>query len=513
VRPLRPLALVLVLLGPATTAAAGPEQGDEDDEDDEDVAPMPEGAFVSPPRMAAPAPAVEMEYSFSDDLAGEMAPGGGATPGGTKDVNLLRALVDAGQFPRPQQVTPEGLFSEHDLPLIPPEPCDQLLCVHAEVSDANLVSDPRLHYLAQLGFSSAFAPEDLTRDPTEFVLVVDGSSSMAGRPLEVVRETIGTVLARLGPADHVTLIAFDRAPRLLVDAAAPGDIALLSGVAGLEAKGPSHLDAGLRAGVAVARRRMGAGRRARIMLFTDDRPTFGRDTPSAFVETARDAARLGIGLTTVGVGVHFDAALAREIAAIRGGNLLFFDDVERMRATFESDFDSLVTELAHDLMLVVDPAPGMRVGPVFGVPESAILRRDRGIELSVQTLFTSRRRGAIYFALDPVGRPNLPYTPARAGMDLGEVRLGYREVGGAARLSRVRLVTSRAATTSVGLTRGRLLVDEALAIQTAAERWHGVRDAAGARAILDPVAARLAASPDETLAEQRALVERLIGML
>jgi Ca-activated chloride channel family protein len=500
----------------------GPGPDDDDDDDDDDA-----------PRMhRAAAPSYDFEADFVDaemiapaapapadiGIDGDMAETLGATPGGAQDVNLVRALIEAGTIPRPEQITPEGLFSEHDLPLNAGATCDQLLCVHAEVTDAGLITEPDLHYLAQLGFSSSLAASGLQRPPLNLVFVVDTSDSMAGRPLEVVRESMFAVLGQLGPGDQVSIVRFDRTATRALPPTAVGESAIASAIATLSPNGISHLDAGMWAGVNLARvSGRGFDGSTRIMLFTDDRPTFGRDRPAAFVDAARVAAADGIGVTTVGVGTRFDAALAREVASVRGGNLMFFDDLERMRSTFEADFDTMVTELAHGLELVVDPAAGMRVTEVYGLPASAVQRRGDGIALSVETLFASKKKGAIYFGLSPVGRPNLPRVPARAGMLLGEVRLSYQEVGpesnGQARFSRAALTTLRRSRVSPGLRRGRLLVDEAIALRRAGTLVHDEGKREQALSLVRDLHARLLATDDTELAEQRELVGRLIGLL
>jgi hypothetical protein len=56
----------------------------------------------------------------------------GATPGGAQDITFFRDRVLAGEVPHPNTFTPEGLFSEHDLPLRAGPPCPQLLCVAGE---------------------------------------------------------------------------------------------------------------------------------------------------------------------------------------------------------------------------------------------------------------------------------------------------------------------------------------------------------------------------------------------
>src|SRR6185295_7385471 len=98
---------------------------------------------VAPMRMAAPSPSMP----FAADKMG-------ATPGGAQDINFAREQIRAGQVPHPNTFTPEGLFSEHDLPLDTGRRCNQLICLTAAAVPVDLLAQPEARTLAQLGFSS-----------------------------------------------------------------------------------------------------------------------------------------------------------------------------------------------------------------------------------------------------------------------------------------------------------------------------------------------------------------------
>src|ERR1051326_8714791 len=53
-------------------------------------------------------------FTCASSLAGTRL---GATPGGAKDIRFFRSGAARGEIPHPNTFTPEGLFSEHDLPL------------------------------------------------------------------------------------------------------------------------------------------------------------------------------------------------------------------------------------------------------------------------------------------------------------------------------------------------------------------------------------------------------------
>lgn len=484
--------------------------------------------------LLAPAPDRERErdrpshrkafsYDFEmDAVSGALAapsPGMGATPGGAQDIQYFRDRVKNGEIPHPNTFTPEGLFSEHDLPLAAGRACDQLLCTAGEATAATLLAQPEVQYLAQLGFSSGLDPRTFRRAPLNLVAVIDKSGSMSGQPLELVRESLYRVLDQLGPDDRLSIVLYgDRAHVHLSPTPARDKAAISARIAAIESAGSTAMEEGLRVGYELARTSArGFKGTTRVMLFTDERPNVGATDARSFMGMARDASRGGIGLTTVGVGVQFGAELATAISSVRGGNLFFFPDAARMTKVFREDFDTMVTELAHELKLEVKPAAGLKIAGVYGIPGKAIEWAPGGaIRLAVETIFLSRKKGAIYVAFAPAD-PHLPAPRVAAERPIGQVGLAYLEAAGAQpRTSAVDLVYKTGSTASVGLVRGARLVDQATALAGAAALHHEKNDQEGAYQLVHALAGLYRQDRDPELADERTLVfalERTLAKL
>ncbi|WAS98930.1 vWA domain-containing protein [Nannocystis punicea] len=452
-------------------------------------------------------------YDFAADalVEGMMAPSPsmGATPGGAQDIQYFRDRVKAGEVPHPNTFTPEGLFSEHDLPLAAGRTCDQLLCTVGEATGATLLAQPDVQYLAQLGFSSGLDPKTFKRAPLNLVAIIDKSGSMSGQPLDLVRESLLRVLDQLGPDDQLSLVLYgDRAHVHLSPTPARDKRAIAAHISTIESAGSTAMEEGLQVGYDLARRSGTAFKgTTRVMLFTDERPNVGATDKQSFMGMARDASRSGIGLTTVGVGVQFGAELATAISSVRGGNLFFFPDAARMTKVFREDFDTMVTELAYDLKLEVKPAAGLKIAGVYGIPGKAIEWAPGGaIRLSVETIFLSRKKGAIYVGFGPADR-NLPGPKQVADRPLGHVSLAYTEVAvGKPRSSAVDLVYKPGSNASVGLVRGARLVDQATTLSRAAALHHEQNDQEGAYQLVHALASLYRQDRDPELAEERTLV-------
>lgn len=339
----------------------------------------------------------------------------GATVGGAQDINFFRAGAGHGEVPHPATITAEGLFSAHDLPLDLGPTSNDLFVVQAAAVPARFEVLPEVTHLAQLGFSSGLAAATWHRAPLNLVAVVDKSGSMNGQPLALVRRSLHAALRQLGEGDQFSIVLYgDRsyvhlAPTPLT---ATSRSRIAQAIDDIASNGSTNMEAGLEVGYRLARTsgRNFAGT-TRVMLFTDERPNVGNTAAAGFMGMAEAAARDGIGLTTIGVGVQFGTELANRISGVRGGNLFFFPDAAEMTRTFAEDFDTLVTELARDFNVRIAPGRGYRIAGVFGLPSNLLRWDGDAIVLDVATIFASKRKGAIYFALS---RADAPVTGRRA---------------------------------------------------------------------------------------------------
>lgn len=477
--------LGFALLAAATAAAAAPRSDDEDD---------------ASPRAV---------YDFADDFAmGEMS----ASPGGAQDIAFFRDRVRDGEIPHPAVFTPEGLFSEHDLPAAKGARCGHLLCPRGQAIDARLLVQPEVRHLAQIGFATNIDAGKFRRAPMDLVAVVDVSGSMTG-VLPLVRASLLEVLRQLDADDRLGIVIYgDRAQVLLpptsVDGIARGRIERAIGR--LAAGGSTAMEDGLRTGYRVAARHSGRGRISRLMLFTDERPNVGASDAGSFMALARAGAREGTGLTTIGVGVQFGAELATAVSSVRGGNLFFFPHESAMLVKFEEELDTMVTELAHDVRLEIRPALGLRIAGIFGIPgEMARWTEGGGLEVEVETLFASRKGGAIFFALASDGKGALPTAKTPDGGTIATVQLDYSPVRGKRRSTGVAVTKVARARASAGLVRGALLVDEATALAEATRMHHEANDQEGAYQLVHALAGRFRRLPDATLTGERTLVLKL----
>lgn len=390
----------------------------------------------------------------------------GATPGGAQDIDYARDRIHAGEVPHPNTFTPEGLFSQYDLPLNDGRACTKVLCLAAAATRSNLLVQPEVRHLAQLGFSSSFDASTWRREPLSLVAVVDKSGSMDGAPLDTVKASLRQVARQMTSKDQLSIVLYGDTSHVHLSPTSLGQRdRVLASIDRIQSAGSTAMEEGLRVGYDLAHRTRTKFRGStRVMLFTDERPNVGATEAESFMAMARQASASGIGLTTVGVGTHFGAELATAISSVRGGNLVFFPNPTEMQTRFEKEFDTLVTELAHDFKLTIKPRSGFEIAGVYGLPGDLIRRvPGGGLELTVETIFLSREQGGIFFAFKPAGGGALP----AAGGPLADASVSYVDTKGTRQADRVSFSEWTGGVLPLGLRRGQLLVDEVTTLKRA----------------------------------------------
>ncbi|MGR4866380.1 vWA domain-containing protein [Caulobacter sp. LARHSG274] len=437
--------------------------------------------------------------------------------GGAQDVNHFRGEADAGRIPMPDTITPEGLMGDYDLMIPGQRACAAVLCLTGEAMPADLLAAPKDRLLVGLGFSSNVDAKTWKRAPLNLVAVVDKSGSMDGEPLDHVRASLRRIVRQLRPGDQISIVLYgDRSYRHLeptrIDAA--GRRKAEAAIDAIASEGSTNMEEGLRVGYDTAFASMPAFQGStRVMLFTDEQPNVGAVDADSFMGMAQEASRRGVGLTTIGVGVQFDASLAAQVAGVRGGNLYFLRDEKDVETVFSAKLDTMVSELAFDVTLTVKPHPGYRISAVYGAPAEALKAApDGATTLTVPTAFLSTNGGGLFVALAKAEDAAFLPEPALGPSDrLLDVKLAYVRASDGGAAGDTLTVAAAHGAPSEGLRLGRMLIDEFLVLRQATTLYHQASDEEGAYQALRKLDARLRADRDPRLSPERQLVGGLLS--
>jgi Ca-activated chloride channel family protein len=423
------------------------------------------------------------------------------TAGGNKDANFFRGEVIQERIPHPDSITAEGLFSGYDLQLQSKTQCAKLFCLIGESMPVDLIAQRDADILVGLSFATNLDAAKWHRPPLNLVAVVDKSGSMNGQPLALVRHSLQQVVKHMEPSDQLSIVLYgDRSHVHLppTKIAATSKAALSDVIRAIQSAGSTNMESGLRLGYQVADE---SGRAfngtTRVMLFTDEQPNVGATDAESFMGMAIAASKQGVGLTTIGVGVQFDAALATKISSSRGGNSFFMRDEKDVESLFATEFDTMVSELAHDVTIEITPNAGYRVAAVYGVPGELLAWQDkRSVTLTIPTVFLSTKGGGIFVALGRDTADKYLPKPLLTDLSLASVDLRYRPLSTDESVNDSLRVSAPATTPSKAMRTAAMLVDEFTVLREALNQFHVHNDTKAAYRVLTSMKSRLSAASD-----------------
>lgn len=451
-----------------------------------------------------------------DEMDAMIVTGMSVRQGGAQDIGHFRKAAADGEMPRPESLTVEGLFGEHDLSLPSSSGCAQLLCVVGETMPADFAVRSADKLFVGLGFASNLDQAQWRREPLNLVAVVDKSGSMSGEPLDLVRSSLVQILGQMREGDRLSIVLYGDVSEVYLK---PTDIAehrnaITEAISKIASAGSTNMEEGLKVGYATAfADAPGFKGNTRLMLFTDEQPNVGNTDADGFIGMARAASERGIGLTTIGVGVQFDAQLAARVSSTRGGNLFFISDAASVVRTFERQLDTMVSELAHDLELTLRPATGYRIAGVFGVPDNIMTETPEGaITVRLPTVFLSTNGGGIFVSIASASaRTNLPAAKLRAKRPLLAVSARWREARSRKSASDRLAVLPTTGSPSTALRKAHLLVDEYLSMREATVAFHRRADPKAAYATLNGFSARMASASLPNMEKEEMLVSQMLA--
>jgi len=299
--------------------------------------------------------------------APDSAGGGGVSFGGAQDIGELRAILDRGEIPGPDTFDANGFFNEHyNAP--PPATCGRLLCITPGMSVGRDWLTGAHQATLQLSINSTVDPTTFHRLPMNLVVVVDHSGSMAsdGR-LDKVKVGLHTMIDSLHDEDRLALVEFD--DRVDIDATFGTTLdrpRLHAIIDRLQPRGATNIFDGLQQGFRLLGDTPPSERQNRVIFLSDGNATAGDTSTDHIMEMAKGRVKLGIGLTTIGVGIDFDVGLMRGLAEQGAGNFYFLEDPTAAREVFTEELDFFMQPIALDVQIDAAAGPGYRFGDTVG---------------------------------------------------------------------------------------------------------------------------------------------------
>jgi Ca-activated chloride channel family protein len=241
------------------------------------------------------------------------------------------------------------------------------------------IGEPQLIY-ALLEFLAHPDPETKLSPPLNIGLVLDVSTSMQGPFLDTVKNTAIELIHQLKPGDSLSLVTFsDRAEVLL-----PAGTNLDSNEAEirirmLQTGGGTEIFKGLMAGFAEVQRLLRKDYVNHILLLTDGR-TYGDEV--GCMRIAQEAANLGIGISTFGIGNKWNDVFLDSLASCTGGSSMLISKPKDITQFLRDKFSGLIGSYADRVSFNFTTGPGVDLRYAFRLrPEVSVLETQSPVQM------------------------------------------------------------------------------------------------------------------------------------
>ena len=380
--------------------------------------------------------------SEASTLAGAEPRGAGVGQAGAQDFGQFRGIVENGEIPAPNTLDAVGFFNEHKIELPPPD-CGNEVCLHGLLGVRGNMLTGNNCTIAVVGFNTARTADEFERPPLNMAIAVDVSGSMAGDPIQFVRNGLTQLVTSLDPKDSVALITYSDDATLVVDSTPESDPSrqqLVEAIQALEALGSTNVYAGLRDAVDHVAARRDDGLQNRVILLSDGDATTGITDTDRILNLGASYAEDGVGITTIGVGQAFDVDLMRGLSEAGSGNFYFLEDPAAVEEVFTEEVKTFLVPLAQTVRIDFDVADGYAFRAAYG---TRLWTGDAdGATIDIPALFMASREsvdvepgegrrgggGVIILEMTPTASTGQA-TSIGAGAAAGTLNMTYRTPG------------------------------------------------------------------------------------
>jgi Ca-activated chloride channel family protein len=220
--------------------------------------------------------------------------------------------------------------------------------------------------------------------------------------LEKAKEAALMALDRLQPDDIVSVITFDSTVDVVVPATKAADRAgIRERISALTPRGETALFAGVSFGLQEVGKFTDQKRVNRIILLSDGQANVGPRSPNELGMLGESAARQGISITTIGLGLGYNEDLMTQLAMRSDGNHAFAENASDIAKIFGFELGDILSVVAQDVQVDVDFGEG--IVPVRALGREAAITGHKA-KVSLAQLYAKQQKYVLFEVKVPPGR-------------------------------------------------------------------------------------------------------------
>jgi len=233
---------------------------------------------------------------------------------------------------------------------------------------SKLLGGSKIRLGAVLGFKAPIAPGGAPTVAVQMVTVIDRSGSMRGEKMEMVHTAGVELVERMDSADELGLVQYDNQVDILRPLTPFADAnGVKQLIKQIRPAGGTNLGDGLKEGIGLFKQPRENSVK-RLMLMTDGLANAGEQNPKVLAEWARNAFNSGTRISTIGVGLDYNAALLKQIAHAGGGEFYYVNDRGQLPEVLSRELQDGRTMTVRDLTYTFRTQQGATLEKVVGYP-------------------------------------------------------------------------------------------------------------------------------------------------
>ena len=254
------------------------------------------------------------------------------------------------------------------------------------------------------------------RTASNIAIVLDKSGSMDGDKIERAIEAAMLAVDILGEDDILSIITYSDTVEVLVPSTKVTDkLYIKRKIASIQADGSTALFAGVSKGADELEKFFDSNKVNRVILLSDGLANVGPENPAALGELGASLRRIGISVTTIGLGLGYNEDLMVRLAQKSDGNHAFVENSRDLARIFEYEFGDILSVVAQDVNIEINCRDGVHPVRILGREADVIGNK---VYTSLNQIYSNQEK---YFLLE------VEVDPFESGeaIDIAEVQMSY----------------------------------------------------------------------------------------
>ncbi|MDA3808752.1 MAG: VWA domain-containing protein [Spirochaetaceae bacterium] len=247
----------------------------------------------------------------------------------------------------------------------------------------------------KVGLTGFNLENNVERTASNIALVLDKSGSMSGDKIERAIEAAMLAVDILGSDDILSIITYSDTVEVLLPATKVSDrLYIKRKIASIQADGSSALFAGVSKGADELEKFFDRNKVNRVILLSDGLANVGPESPAALGELGASLRKIGISVTTIGLGLGYNEDLMVRLAQKSDGNHAFVENSRDLARIFEYEFKDILSVVAQDVTIEINCREGVHPVRILGREADVIGNK---VYTSLNQIYSNQEK---YFLLE-----------------------------------------------------------------------------------------------------------------